>query len=251
MKIPRPIKERYRYGSLQITREQNGHLAAHLAFIRQGTSVVCLGYKQSSNTFGFGRPGDGGVFDPGWLAIDTVDNNVGIGTTSPDPNYKLDVNGGVKVNGDIYVTGVYHRRVAEVSIPDEITINKPSSQLALIMAPPNQALSTSIWLPYGDSVSVTVDFKILKANINSKPCGYYFQVYVHAKPASGTFTFGTTILEYKGSELNKQWPNFTETVTFSLPDGDITIEVLWELVPDDPSLILGFGCSGAHMLVWV
>ena len=39
------------------------------------------------------------------LHVDSSDNNVGIGTTSPDSSYKLDVNGDTRISGDVDISG--------------------------------------------------------------------------------------------------------------------------------------------------
>ena len=69
-----------RYGSLQITRAANNHTAAHLAFVRAGTTAIGMGYGQSESSFGFGGAATG-AFSPSWLAIET-DGTTRIGTTS-------------------------------------------------------------------------------------------------------------------------------------------------------------------------
>ena len=58
-----------RYGSLQITREASNHTAAHMAFVRAGSSKMGLGYQQNSNWFGFGV-GTTGAFSPSNLRMD-------------------------------------------------------------------------------------------------------------------------------------------------------------------------------------
>jgi hypothetical protein len=59
-----------RYGSLQITREANGHTAAHMAFVRAGNTALGMGYGQTSNSFGFGYATPG-AFTPNFLAIES------------------------------------------------------------------------------------------------------------------------------------------------------------------------------------
>ena len=83
------------YGSLQIVRQENNHLGSHIAFIRDATTpkVMGLGYKQSSDTFGFGPGVDSTTaFDPGYLSIDSS-GNVGIGTNNPSTKAGLEVAG--------------------------------------------------------------------------------------------------------------------------------------------------------------
>ena len=58
-----------RYGSVQITRETSNHTAAHMAFVRAGSSKMGLGYQQNSNWFGFGV-GTTGAFSPSNLRMD-------------------------------------------------------------------------------------------------------------------------------------------------------------------------------------
>jgi hypothetical protein len=93
-----------KYGSVQITRPATGHTAAHLSFVRAGTTTMGLGYGQSSSAFGFG-PGTVGAFSPSSLAIDTA-GKVGIGTTAPT-NY-LSVEGGGQVATAATTTAVAH-----------------------------------------------------------------------------------------------------------------------------------------------
>jgi hypothetical protein len=69
-----------RYGSLQITREANGHTAAHMAFVRSGQAGVGLGFGQSTNTFGFGAIKTG-AFTPDFLAME-LDGTTRIGSNS-------------------------------------------------------------------------------------------------------------------------------------------------------------------------
>jgi hypothetical protein len=69
-----------RYGSLQITREANGHTAAHMAFVRAGTTAVAMGYGQNTNRFGIGNATPG-AFSPNFLAIDS-DGTTTIGSTT-------------------------------------------------------------------------------------------------------------------------------------------------------------------------
>ncbi|MDA7861244.1 tail fiber domain-containing protein, partial [Akkermansiaceae bacterium] len=58
-----------RYGSVQITREASNHTAAHMAFVRAGSSVMGLGFQRNSNWFGFGT-GTTGSFSPSNLRMD-------------------------------------------------------------------------------------------------------------------------------------------------------------------------------------
>lgn len=74
------VAEAPRYGSLQITRELNGHTAAHMAFVRAGNHVVGMGYGQGNNTFGIGG-GTTGAFQPNLLAFE-ADGTTRIGTSS-------------------------------------------------------------------------------------------------------------------------------------------------------------------------
>lgn len=69
-----------RYGSLQITREANGHTAAHMAFVRSGQGGVGLGFGQSTSTFGFGGIKTG-AFTPDFLSME-LDGTTRIGSTS-------------------------------------------------------------------------------------------------------------------------------------------------------------------------
>ena len=72
------------YGSLQIIRGAAGHLGSHMAFIRDNTSRMGLGYEQSSSTFGFGPAVNATTtaFQPTLLSIDAT-GEVGIGTNDP------------------------------------------------------------------------------------------------------------------------------------------------------------------------
>lgn len=87
--------EATQYGSLQIVRGFAGHLGSHIAFIRETTSWMGLGYQQSSSTFGFG-PGvnNATAFDPTYLSIDSA-GDVGIGTNNP--GQKLTVEGTIGI----------------------------------------------------------------------------------------------------------------------------------------------------------
>lgn len=69
-----------RYGSLQITREANGHTAAHMAFVRSGQVGVSLGFEQNTSSFGFGGITTG-AFTPNFLAIEP-NGTIRIGTSS-------------------------------------------------------------------------------------------------------------------------------------------------------------------------
>lgn len=69
-----------RYGSLQITREGNGHTAAHMAFVRSGHGGVGLGFGQNTSSFGFGGITTG-AFSPSFLAME-LDGTTRIGTSS-------------------------------------------------------------------------------------------------------------------------------------------------------------------------
>ena len=84
------------YGSLQIVRQENSHLGSHLAFIRDSTitpKIMGLGYKQSSDIFGFGPGVDSATaFDPAYLSIDSS-GSVGIGTNAPNTSAALEVAG--------------------------------------------------------------------------------------------------------------------------------------------------------------
>lgn len=67
-----------RYGSLQITREANNHTAAHMAFVRAGTTAFAMGFGQNTSSFGIGNATPG-AFSPNLLAIDT-DGAITIGS---------------------------------------------------------------------------------------------------------------------------------------------------------------------------
>ena len=82
-----------KYGSLQIIRELNNHLGSHVAFIRNGSTRMGLGYKQSSDTFGFG-PGvtvaSATPFDPTYLSIGSS-GAIGVGTSSPSADASFEI----------------------------------------------------------------------------------------------------------------------------------------------------------------
>ncbi len=69
------------YGAIQIVKAATGHTGSHISFIRAASSVVGLGYKQTSNIFGFGA-GTTGAFDPTYLAIDTTTGNITVGSSA-------------------------------------------------------------------------------------------------------------------------------------------------------------------------
>ena len=93
-----------KYGSLQITREASNHLGSHVAFIRDGTSRMGLGYKQSSNIFGFGPGVTGTAFDPTSLSMD-ASGNVGLGTSTLQTTAPGGGTSGNLTANDVYLSG--------------------------------------------------------------------------------------------------------------------------------------------------
>lgn len=82
-----------RYGTIQITTSDtiisSTNNISQISFVRNGNYVHGIGYKQSTNIFGFGQGGTSN-FNPNFLAI----NPSGlIGMFNDAPAYQLDVNG--------------------------------------------------------------------------------------------------------------------------------------------------------------
>lgn len=59
-------------GALQVAVPASGHVGSHISMIRVGVGATSLGYKQSSDRFGFGAA-TAGAFDPGYWSIDLAD----------------------------------------------------------------------------------------------------------------------------------------------------------------------------------
>lgn len=93
-----------KYGSLQINRPANDHIAAHMSFVRVGHVATGLGYGQSSSTFGFG-PATVGAFTPSWLGF-KADGNVQIGTSLSAARLSVgSVSASVYINGYLDTNG--------------------------------------------------------------------------------------------------------------------------------------------------
>ncbi|WP_316800450.1 tail fiber protein [Pedobacter frigidisoli] len=89
----------HRYGYLQIVRPPEQGNQFHLSFIRSGQMVYGLGLLNNSSTFGL-QPGGGNDTVEGLFM--SPSGSVGIG--NPNPVFKLDLNGGMRATGNLYVS---------------------------------------------------------------------------------------------------------------------------------------------------
>ena len=157
-----------KYGSLQIIRELNNHLGSHVAFIRNGSTRMGLGYKQSSDTFGFG-PGvtvaSAFPFDPTYLSIDST-GKVGIGTTSPGQKLSVEGSLGVLEGG---ANPSLHTIIQGADQTANITYSLPATQGTAGTVLTNDGGGALSWAVGGGSASATEILKTTTETITSTP----------------------------------------------------------------------------------
>ena len=191
------------YGSLQIIRKDTGHFGSHLAFIRNTATpkIMGLGYKQSSDTFGFGQGVNttSGSFDPTTLSIDSS-GNVGIGTSTPVQKLAVQGTLGILEGGASPTLHTIFQGGDQTT--NNITYTLPAAQGAASTVLANDGTGVLTWSPpAGGSSSFTTN------GYASLPGGLIIQwgQYGTTSTAAGTYTvtfpiaFPTACLQVVGT----------------------------------------------------
>jgi hypothetical protein len=88
----------WKSGVLQLARPADqGDEKFYLSFVRANNAITGIGYSRNSNIFGIWVAPPQGTYSTPTIAF-TPDGNVGIGTITPSPYYKLDVVGSAKAS---------------------------------------------------------------------------------------------------------------------------------------------------------